>query len=53
MADIWQKIVQGQGGRITAVGIIGVFIALTCLYLFIAGMRRSSRACAVVSGTIT
>ncbi|RLB59198.1 MAG: hypothetical protein DRI34_02595 [Deltaproteobacteria bacterium] len=44
VADIWQKIVQGQGGLITAVGIIGVFIALTCLYLFIAGMRRSSRA---------
>jgi len=41
MSQIWERIAAGQGGYVTVIGIGGVFLALICMYLFIAISHRT------------
>ena len=41
MSHIWERIAAGQGGYVTVIGIGGVFLALICMYLFIAISHRT------------
>jgi hypothetical protein len=41
MEQILELLEKGQAGRVTAIGVGGVFLALLCVYVFISVMHRS------------